>query len=117
MHIEKDKLPRGLSYPVMTGMIATTLDEAGITLDCTVIYSSSLSGFTAHFWPANPNVGFERLYLQVGAVSSDDVAEIRRRMIEFVLQAFVTWVRGLLALPEASPVRREKQEFHGHLYG
>jgi hypothetical protein len=73
MHVDKAKLPKGLSYPVKTGMIASALAEAGVTLDCSVNYYNNLqTGFTAHFWPPNPNVGFERLYLTIGAVSSDE---------------------------------------------
>jgi hypothetical protein len=112
MHVENDKLPRGRSYPVQAGTIASALAKAGVTLDCTINYNNNLrTGFTAHFWPPNPNVGVERLYIEIGAVSSEEIADARRHMNESILPAFVTWIRGLLSLPLESPVRREKQIF------
>jgi hypothetical protein len=113
MHIEKEMLPKGLSYPVQTGMITNALEEAEITLDCSVnYYNNTRMGFTAYFWPVTPNAPFERLYLTIGAVTGEQAAEIRQRMRESVLPALVNWVRNLLALPTDSPVRREQQEFH-----
>lgn len=116
MDVEKEKLPKGLSYPIQTGMIAVALGGMGIELDCSVKYYNDIqAGFTAHFWPPNPNVPYERLYITVGAVAGEQAAEIRQRMKNSVLPALINWLRGLLALPTNSPVRREKQVFHVHL--
>lgn len=118
MNVHKDKLPKGLSYPIQTGALADALEEADVTLDCTVNYHNNLgTGFTAWFWPPNPNVEYERLYLTIGAVRAEEASELRQRMSEAVLPEFISWIRGLLALPANSPVRREQQEFHGRLFG
>jgi len=42
MNVQKAKLPKGLSYPVQTGVIAAALQDAGVTLDCTVNYYNHL---------------------------------------------------------------------------
>jgi hypothetical protein len=113
MNVSRDKLPKGRSYPVQSSAISAALEEAGVTLDCSVNYlNSSRTGFTAQFWPPNPNIGYERLYLTICCVDSQRAHQIRRFMAESVLPEFITWTLGLIALPVNSPIRREKQEFH-----
>ena len=118
MNVQRAKLPKGLSYPIQTGVIAAALQDAGVTLDCTVNYYNQLgTGFAAWFWPPNPDVQHERLYLTIGAVRAEEAAAHRQRMSETVLPEFIAWVRGLLSLPANSPIRCAQHEFHGRLFG
>jgi hypothetical protein len=113
MKVKKDKLPKGRSYPVRTGMIAAALEASGIPLDCSLNYlSSGRTGFTAYFWPQNQNCSYERLYVTICTVSNERAAEVRQRMSETVLPTFTRWIGNILTLPTDSPVRREQQVFH-----
>jgi hypothetical protein len=111
MHITKAKLPRGLSHPLQTSALARALERAGVTVDCSVDYLGRAGPFTAHFWPPNPNVDHERIYLTVGAVPSTAAARERERMAERVLPSFVSWLKAIIAQSPNSPIRREKQIF------
>ncbi len=111
VHVTKDKLPKGLSYPLKTGALVTALEHANITLDCSLSYQARPGVLTAHFWPPNPNVPYERLYLTVGAVTSLTAEGEREHMMDRALPALVSWIKSILAEPVHSPVRREAQLF------
>ena len=111
MHVKKEKLPTGFSYPLQTSALTAALELANITLDCSLSYNRRPSPFTAHFWPPNENVPYERLYLTVGAVASSVAAQERQNMNEVTLPTFVLWIRAIISQPLDSPIRREKQLF------
>ena len=67
--------------------------------------------FVAYFWPPNPNVPYERLYMRLGAVPSDQVQTIRQKMESEVVPELILWIRAIVSLPPNSPIRREQQEF------
>jgi hypothetical protein len=84
------------------------LTSAKIGFDAHLIYGVSRIFFDAHFWPPNPNVPYERLYIRIGAVPAKQAREIR----EFVQAAVITtWVQNIISLPANSPIRRKKQCF------
>lgn len=113
MNITKEELPKGLSWPLQTSALASALEHAGITIDCSVNYTRSVGPLTAHFWPPNPNVDYERVYLTVGAVPSAAAQSEREHMSDRVLPSFVSWLKAIIALSPDSPIRREKQIFLG----
>jgi len=115
MHISKEKLPRGLSYPLKSGALEKAFSEAGITLDCSVNYIARPGDVTAQFWPPNPNVRFERIYITIYAVASDSVENARARMQGNVLPKLVSFLLEIIVLPPNSPIRREKQTFQRSL--
>ncbi|NJM29126.1 MAG: hypothetical protein HC855_02460 [Rhizobiales bacterium] len=111
-HIEHDKLPKGLSSPLKFSKLQQALLEAGIKIEFQARYTSNVRhGFVVDFWPPNPNVPYERLYIVMGAVASENAYTARMKMINQTLPELVAWIRGILSLPENSPVRRSAQLF------
>jgi hypothetical protein len=65
--------------------------------------------FNADFWPPNPNVPYERLYISCGDALSADLPELRNRVQQESLPRLVDWIVAILELDLQSPIRREKQ--------
>ncbi|GMA16368.1 hypothetical protein E5F05_14570 [Deinococcus metallilatus] len=114
MRIEKGPLPKGMSFILKSSAFADALSEAGIEIDTQMIYGAGGIFFDAHFWAPNENVGYERLYVRVGAVSNNVAAAARRYVEHSVLPELIAWIAELLALPRNSPLRRQQQYFVRH---
>ena len=108
MHSETGKLPKGQSYPLRPSKLAAALAGAGIAIDVHLVRSPG-DLFDAQFWPPNPNIPYERLYVRAGSVPAKVGAAARRQAETTMIPALVKWVAGILALDENSPIRREKQ--------
>jgi hypothetical protein len=111
VNIEKSRLKMGMSYALKSSVLERALSQAGIELEVQLIYSAGNPFFSGYYWPPNPNVAHERLYIQAGAVSSEDCSEARQYIESSVMPMFVAWAKSILALPANSPIRREKQHF------
>ncbi len=111
MDVEKQSLPRGLSYPLKSSMLANALETADIKIATHLVYYRSGLGTHAQFWPPNENVPYERLYITVTPTRSEESFEARKSMQETGIPELISWIKGILALPPSSPIRREKQIF------
>jgi hypothetical protein len=117
MHIQKDKRPRGMSYPLRSSFLAEALQKNGITLDVQLIHNLSGIFFDVHFWPPTPNVPYERLYVRTAAVPVTQ-ARVARQYIEgTVVLELIAWVTDIISRPPNSPIRRERQYFRAELPG
>ena len=83
----------------------------GCDIDWTLSRNASGAFFECLFWPPNPNVRHERLYLRAAAVPSSEVGEARHYFEAEVLPALMTWIEAILSLPVDSTLRREQQHF------
>ena len=108
MKSETAKLPKGHSYPLKPSVLEKVLQDAEVDIDTHLIRSPG-DCFDATFWPPNENVPYERLYIRIGTVSSEQAAIARLRMEEAVLPALVGWIGEILSLDARSPIRREQQ--------
>ena len=63
------------------------------------------------FWPPNPNVPQERLYIRTGAVPEVKADEAREFVENSVIPEFAAWLQAILALAPDSTIRREEQYF------
>jgi hypothetical protein len=115
MRVDKSKLPKGMSWPMKTSLMSEALQSAKIVLDVQLNYVVSRRFFDAEFWPPNPNVQYERLYITVSAIPAEQARKVREFVEGTVIPDFITWVQGIVSLPTNSPVRREKQHFHYEL--
>jgi hypothetical protein len=102
------RLPKGESYPLKPAKLEQALASANISID---VYLTRTPGnyFQAEFWPPNPRVPYERLYIQAGSVLSEVASNARSEMDGTALPALVNWIAGILARDPRSPVRRERQ--------
>ena len=114
LHIRKNKIPADFSYVLRTSALEAALRESGIVIDTSLNHGKSTPYFTAYFWPPRPGIAYERLYLQAGSVPSVHARAAREHIESQVLPAFVVWLRGILALPENSPIRQTEQLFSRH---
>jgi len=108
MKSETAKLPSGQSYPLRPSKLKEALTTAGVSLDVHLSRSPGVL-FDAHFWPPTPEVPYERLYVRAGSVTSEQVADARRKIEERVLPTLVRWIARILSENPKSPMRREKQ--------
>ncbi len=111
MRIEKSKLPRGMSFVLKSSALERALADAGIGLETCLTHTSSGIFFDAHFVPPNRNVAYERLMVRAGAVPADTSRAARAYMEDTVLPELVAWIKDILAKPENSTIRRERQHF------
>jgi hypothetical protein len=111
MQIERAKLPKALSYPAKSTVLADALSQAGIPFDAHLILAPSKIFFDAHFWPPNANVPRERIYIRVGAVPRSEAHAARTFMAEVAIPEFVGWLKELAAFPVASPKRHAEHYF------
>lgn len=109
MHIAKAKLPKGMSYPLKSSVLAEALSAAGIAIDTQLLFSPSHGFFEAFFWPPSVNVPHERLYLRTGTVQGADGNAAREHINRVVIPEFINWAQGILSLPANSPLRRSEQ--------
>ncbi|WP_293697771.1 MULTISPECIES: hypothetical protein [unclassified Sphingopyxis] len=108
MKSETGKLPKGHSYPLKPSFLDEALTSAGIVIE-THLTRNAGNLFDAHFWPANQNVPYERLYVRAGSVPIEEAANARHRVENHAVPMLVKWVGDILAMDQESPVRREKQ--------
>ncbi|MEF2277712.1 hypothetical protein V3W47_05320 [Deinococcus sp. YIM 134068] len=111
MKSEKGPLPRGMSFVLKPSILAQALAEAELSVDTHLVRGVGGIFFDAHFWPPNENVGYERLYVRAGAVANSLSQAARLYVENTVLPKLTAWLADILALPVASPIRREKQYF------
>ena len=65
----------------------------------------------AYFWPPNPNIKYERIYVRVGAVPSTEARWVREYLESTAIPELVAWAQQIASLPLNSPARRETQHF------
>lgn len=108
MKSETSKLPKGQGYPFKPSTLEAALAEAGVEIDAYLIRGSG-DLFYAEFWPPNPNVPYERLYIRTGAMPIADLAQARTKVEISIIPALVDWITRILKQDRQSPIRREKQ--------
>ena len=111
MDIKKSPIAKNMSYVLKSSMLEQALLQAGIELETHLVHGHGVGLFTGYFWPPNPHVPHERLYIQAGVVSRNLSQMAREHIEKIVIPEFIAWARAILALPVDAPVRREKQRF------
>jgi len=111
LHIEKQKLPKGMSYPLKSSVLKTALDQAGITTDTVLLFAPDHMYFEAFFWPPNERIDYERFYIRTGALSAREGGRARELMQRQVILDFLAWAKVLLAKPLNSPIRQKQAHF------
>ena len=111
MHIEKTKLPKGMSYPLQSSFLEAAFSAHGISLDTHLVQGSSSYALECFFWPPNPNNNHERIYIRTSATPSTRAQELRFFINDQVIPELVVWLKNILALPPNSTRRREEQYF------
>jgi hypothetical protein len=111
--VSKPKLAKGLSYVLKTSLLAKVL--AGARIDCPVelVYWMPQTGgsiLEGHYWLPNENVAYPRVYVRAGVVPSASRLAASEALLVSALPQFVSWLQGILALPNDSLA------LHGTLY-
>jgi hypothetical protein len=102
-------VPKGYGFVVKPSLVGNALKVAGVEIDAHLIRRHSMGLFVARFWPPNPNVPYDRLYMTSGTARALDLHELRRRVELEALPHLVRWISGMIALDPRSPIRRESQ--------
>jgi hypothetical protein len=108
MKSETAALPKRQSYPLRPSTLEDALKRAGVSIDVHLIRRPGAL-FDAHFWPPNPDVPHDRLYIRIGSVPVEQVGAVRREIEAKTLPVLVKWIASILAQDPRSPVRREQQ--------
>jgi hypothetical protein len=108
MKSETGKLPKGQSYPIKPSLLAAALADAGISIDTHLVRSPGTT-FDAEFWPPNPNVPYERLYIRIGSVAKERATQARQRMQDELIPHLTRWVAEILSADPKSFIRQREQ--------
>jgi hypothetical protein len=108
---EKEKLSKGCGYPLKSSVLAKALEEGGVPFGVQLVQGHRGPSIGVEFWPPNPNVHYERLYITSGWMKSAEVHAAREYLETVAIPELVSWAQGIASLPLNSPVRREKQRF------
>jgi len=111
MHIEKAKLPKGMSYPLQSSVLEAELSIHNICLPAYLVQGGSSHLLECFFWPPNPNNHQERIYIRTSAMPSSSVPELRAFINGSVIPELIIWLKTILVLPPNSTRRREEQHF------
>lgn len=105
---ETGKIPKGYGYVLKPSTISDALQSAGLDINAHLVRSHGRRLFDAHFWPPNPDVPYERLYMTTGTAGANDLPELRRKAERDALPMLVRWISTILSADPRSPLRREQ---------
>jgi len=103
------KIPRGYGYVLKPSSLANALRAAGFEIDVHLRRNHGTPLFNADFWPPNPNVPYERLYITAGTMPAHSLPEIRERVEREAIPYLVSWISDILTCDSKSPIRRQSQ--------
>jgi hypothetical protein len=106
---EKEKIPKDWRYPLRASVLSDRLAAAGVEIHTHLTQSAGTQSLFAEFWPPNPNVPYERLYISGPPVLKEHLFATRAHIENVILPDLMAWISEILRQPEGSPVRREKQ--------
>jgi hypothetical protein len=106
MHIEKNKLPKGMSYPLKSSFLENFLQNANLEIDVSLHIRPSKIFFDASFSPPKGNFNYNRLSMRVGAVKSQCGKEAKDHMENVIIPDLIKWLSEILSLDERSPKRQ-----------
>lgn len=109
---QKDKIPKGKRFVLRTSTLEAAMAAAGIELEAILLHLNRRDPpLECFFWPPNPRVRHERLYVRAGAVESELAREARDFVEQQGVPRLIAWVSGILKPPHDSPLRRAEQYF------
>ena len=118
MRIVKDRLPKGLGYPLKSSVLQAAMEAAGVQTEATLFKHSGSFWqtrplFHASFSPPGQLVDNQEEVLWIGcrAVPADVCHDARSALEGQIIPSFIEWITKLEALPSNSPIRRETQRF------
>jgi hypothetical protein len=102
--IEKPKTKREMSYALQSSLLKEVLEDVKIDIDVLLKYWTpnyfydGYPIFSCELWPPNPRVKFERYYIEVCPVKSEDKKLVEELLKQYVLPEFITWLKRIVAL-------------------
>lgn len=96
--ISKPKLPKAYSYVLRSSQLHDVLISTGITIHTDLNYwLPQIIGsiFEVHYFSANQNVPYPRLYIRAGALTKDDIQNAKIFMANEVLPTFSIWLEEI----------------------
>jgi len=116
--IKKPKLPREQTYIYKTSQIEKVLNENNIETNVYLNYKrfyqncDSKCIFNVLYWLPNENVPYDRFYVSIHALKTDDVKLIMSKMNDIALPAFGKWAKNILSLPSNSTKLNHNMSFN-----
>ena len=110
MNITKNKLPKGFTYPLSSGLLEESLVTEEFTAPVTLRYSADSQLLMARFYLRRPWECFERFVLSSGAVNSRDSVRAKEHLAKSVVPEFTAWAHEIVNLP-ANSSRFTGQQF------
>ena len=118
MRIVKDKLSKGLGYPLKPLILQAAMEVAEVQTEATLFqHNGAFWGdrplFQASFSPPGQLVDNQEevLWISCRAMPGDVCNAARSALKDEIIPSFIAWITKLEALPPNSPIRREKQRF------
>jgi hypothetical protein len=111
VHIHRNKLPKGLSFPVKSSVLCAPLHDISQQVEVTIYFSRTGHNFHVIFSPPGEIRPIETLQVFVGVVPSASAALARENAEVSIIPQFIKWITRLLAEPSNSTIRRNHQHF------
>jgi hypothetical protein len=108
---DKERIPKASSYSLRSSSLSKAMSDSDLPFSIHLIQGPFAFFLDAYFWPPNPNIDCERLYVRVGAVPSREAHWAREFLESIAIPELVAWAQQIASLPINSPVRRETQHF------
>lgn len=111
MHVEKAKLPKGMSYPMKTSVLHDAFMAAGIEVDTQIILAPSKIFFDAYYWLPNDRLPYDRIYIRIGTIPNAEAHAARNYVEGVVIPELIAWLQNVLALPPESTQYHQEHNF------
>lgn len=97
--ISKPKIPKAYSYVLRSGQLNEFLKNNSISIHIDLVFwlpQTIGTIFEAHYWLANGNIPYPRLYIRAGALPKRDIQTARVIMSDEVFPRFGSWFADIL---------------------
>lgn len=114
MESQKDKLPKGRSYPLKPSELERAVLESGLQLRVEFTRWDKFEPvLQANYYPDGSWSGRsgDFIWIYCKAVESASANAINARLLSEALPRLLKWAKHIEGLDARSPVRREKQSF------
>lgn len=115
--IDKPKIRKGMSYALQTSLLEEVLTDSKVNIDVLLKYwtpnyfQNGYPIFRCELWPPNSRVNYERYYIEVCPVKSEDKIIVEELLKQKVLPEFITWLKRIVAFPDNSTYLDQKLYF------
>ena len=116
--VEKPMTWKGLSYPLKTAQLKAAIEESGIDCNVDLTYwtpQRNAEGIdtvlTCEYWLANRHVSYNRFYIRVGTVKSENRKQVELALLAQAIPELIKFILKKVSQPANSTDLEKKSYF------